>query len=269
MPVISIANHKGGVGKTTSTVNLAAGLARMGHKVLVVDMDPQANATTCMGLTQKQERTIYQVIAFHDPITRVIQPLQDNLDLAPASVHLAGFEKNSEVGKEFILQEAIAAVKDQYDYIIIDCPPSLGSLTITALTASDFAIIALQSEFLALQGMQEFIKILRTVKTRMNRDLELLGIAVTRYDNRKVLHKDVLAYAQNEFGDMIFHTVIRDNVALAEAQSVGQHIFEYNARSIGAEDYAALAKEVVERVGDGQTVADLAKAESITIPTQG
>lgn len=265
MPVISIANHKGGVGKTTSTVNLAAGLARMGHKVLVIDMDPQANATTCLGLTQKQERTVYQVLAFLDPISRSILPLKDNLDLVPSSVHLAGFEKNSEVGKEFILQEAIQTIKDQYDYILIDCPPSLGSLTITALTASDFAIIALQSEFLALQGMQEFIKILRTVKTRMNRELELLGIVVTRFDSRKVLHRDVLSYAQNEFGEMIFSAVIRDNVALAESQSVGQHIFEYNARSIGADDYGNLAKEVVERTTN-QSIADLDKVESVSIP---
>lgn len=265
MAIISIANHKGGVGKTTSTVNLAAALARAGKKVLIVDMDPQANASCCLGLTQKQDRTIYQVLAFQDSITKSIQNLQENLDIVPSSVHLANFEKNSEVGKEFILQEAIDAVKNEYDFILIDCPPSLGTLTVSALTASDFALIALQPEFLALQGMTEFIRILRTVKTRMNRDLELLGIVVTRFDTRQVLHRDVLEFAQREYGDMMFHTVIRGNIALAEAQSVGQHIFDYDTKCIGALDYAALGDEVIARVDDNQS-ADLAKVESVAIP---
>ena len=164
MSVISIANHKGGVGKTTTSVNLAAALALMGQKVLVIDLDPQANASTSLGL-QKQEQTIYQVLAFQDDVSKSIQSLHD-LDIIPASIHLAGFEKNNEVGKEFILQESLASVRDFYDYIVIDCPPSLGALTVSALTASDYVLVALQPEFLALQGLTEFIKILRTVKTR-------------------------------------------------------------------------------------------------------
>lgn len=265
MAVISIANHKGGVGKTTSTVNLAAALARVGKKVLIVDMDPQANASCCLGLTQKQERTIYQVLAFQDNITKSIQNLQENLDIIPSSVHLANFEKNTEVGKEFILQEALESIKDAYDFIIIDCPPSLGTLTISALTSSDYSLIALQPEFLALQGMTEFIRILRTVKTRMNRDLELLGIVVTRFDSRQILHRDVMEFAQREYGDMMFHSLIRGNIALAEAQSVGQHIFDYDPKCIGAIDYAALANEVIKRVADNIDT-DLAKAEAVAIP---
>ena len=142
MSIISVANHKGGVGKTTTSVNLAAGLARSGYKVLLIDLDPQANASFSLGL-KKQDQTIYQVLAFQDDIRKMIQEVED-FDIVPSSVHLAGFEKNNEVGKEFILQEALDVVAELYDYIVIDCPPSLGSLTISALTASEFVIIALQ-----------------------------------------------------------------------------------------------------------------------------
>lgn len=245
MSVIAIANHKGGVGKTTTTVNLAAALARIGYRVLVIDMDPQANATFSLGL-KKQDQTIYQVLAFQDDIRKMVQSL-GQMDIVPSSVHLAGFEKNNEVGKEFILQESLEGIKPEYDYILIDCPPSLGALTISALTASDFVIIALQPEFLALQGMTDFIKILRTVKTRMNNNLDLLGIVATQYDNRKVLHRDVLEHAKNQYGEAIFETLIRGNIALAECQSMGQHIFEYDENCNGAEDYLQLAEEVVRR----------------------
>ncbi|MCI4671972.1 MAG: ParA family protein [Bacteroidia bacterium] len=247
MSVVSIANHKGGVGKTTTAVNLAAGLARSGYKVMLIDMDPQSNASFCLGL-KKQDRTIYQVLAFQDDVRKVIQELEPNLHLIPSSVHLAGFEKNSEVGKEFILQESLDQVRDNYDFIIIDCPPSLGALTISALTASDYCMVALQPESLALKGMDDFIRILRTVKTRMNNQLDLLGVVITQYDNRKVLHREVLEYAIQNYGEAVFNTHIRGNVALAESQSMGQHIFEYDALCNGAEDYLELTKEVVKRV---------------------
>jgi len=245
MSVISIANHKGGVGKTTTTVNLAAGLAHAGHKVLMMDLDPQANATYSLGF-KKQEKSIFNVLAFDEPIRRIIQS-NNVLDIAPSSIHLAGFEKNNDVGKEFILSEALEDIRSEYDYILIDCPPSLGALTISALTASDFAIIALQPEFLAIQGMADFIKILRTVKTRMNKNLELLGIVVTQFDNRKVLHREIMEHTRATYNDMVFDSKIRGNIALAEAQSMGQDIFEYDEYSNGAEDYASLTKEVINR----------------------
>lgn len=245
MSVISIANHKGGVGKTTTTVNLAAGLAERGLKVLIIDMDPQANATCSLGLP-KQEQSIFQVLMFQDDIQKPILEL-DRLDLLPSSIHLAGFEKNNEVGKEFILQESLAPLKAQYDYILIDCPPSLGALTVSALTASDYVVIPLQPEYLALQGMTEFIKILRTVKTRMNSELELLGIVITQFDGRKILHQDILEHAYNKYGEIMFETRIRGNVALAEAQSMGKDIFTYDAASHGAKDYFALTDELIRK----------------------
>ena len=248
MSVISIANHKGGVGKTTTTVNLAAGLARAGQNVLVIDLDPQANATTAFGL-RKQDQSIYQVLAFQDNINKAIQHLEF-VDLVPSSIHLAGFEKNNEVGKEFILQESLGEVRDLYDYILIDCPPSLGALTVSALTASDYVLIALQPEFLALQGMTDFIKVLRTVKTRMNDTLELLGIIITQFNSRTVLHQDVVEHARGTYTDMVLDTMIRGNIALAESQSMGKDIFDYDPNCNGAEDYAALASEVIRRTAE-------------------
>ncbi|MFN0204272.1 MAG: ParA family protein [Bacteroidia bacterium] len=246
--IISIANHKGGVGKTTTTVNLAAALSRAGYKVLIIDIDPQANATFALGLG-KQERTLYQTLVFQDAIEKAVQHLEEaDLDIVPSSVHLAAFEKNNEVGKEFILQEKVAEIRENYHFILLDCPPSLGALTISALTASDYAMIVLQPEPLALQGMTEFLKILRTVKTRMNPELDILGILVTGYDNRTVLHRELFEYLVNEYKEMVFTTKIRKTISLPEAQSMGQNIFAYNPNSVGAEDYASLAKEIVTRV---------------------
>lgn len=244
--VISIANHKGGVGKTTTAVNLSAGLSREGYKVLVIDSDPQANATFALGLG-KQEKTLYQTLVFQDNISKAIISV-NKIEMVPSSVHLAAFEKNNDVGKEFILQEQIAEVKDKYDFILIDCPPSLGALTVSALTASDYALIVLQPEPLSIQGMTEFLKILRTVKTRMNPDLDVLGVLVTSYNNRTVLHRELLEYLTKEYGDMIFTSKIRNNISLPEAQSMGQDIFSYSQNSPGAEDYLQLTKEIIQRL---------------------
>ncbi|MBX7241949.1 MAG: ParA family protein [Bacteroidia bacterium] len=244
--VISIANHKGGVGKTTTAINLSAGLALSGYKVLVIDSDPQANATFSLGLG-KQEKTLYQTLVFQDNISKAIVQSK-SVEIVPSSVHLAAFEKNNDVGKEFILQEQLQEIKDLYDFILIDCPPSLGALTVSALTASDYALIVLQPEPLAIQGMTEFVKILRTVKTRMNPDLDILGVLATSYNSRTVLHRELIEFLEKEYGEMIFNTKIRANINLPEAQSMGKDIFDYSPNSAGAEDYEALTKEIISRL---------------------
>lgn len=244
--VISIANHKGGVGKTTTAVNLSAGLSRLGYKVLVIDSDPQANATFALGLG-KQEKNLYQTLAFQDAISKAIIPI-NQVEIVPSSVHLAAFEKNNEIGKEFILQEQLLEVRENYDFILIDCPPSLGALTVSALTASDYALIVLQPEPLSIQGMTEFVKILRTVKTRMNPELDILGLLITSFDSRTKLHKELLEYLEKEYKDMVFKSKIRSNISIPEAQSMGQDIFQYAPNSPGSEDYLSLTKELVTRV---------------------
>ncbi len=244
--VISIANHKGGVGKTTTAINLSAGLALAGYKVLVIDSDPQANATFSLGLG-KQEKTLYQTLVFQDNISKAIVQAK-SVEIVPSSVHLAAFEKNNDVGKEFILQEQLQEIKEIYDFILIDCPPSLGALTVSALTASDYALIVLQPEPLAIQGMTEFVKILRTVKTRMNPDLDILGVLATSYNSRTVLHRELIEFLEKEYGEMIFNTKIRSNINLPEAQSMGKDIFAYSPHSAGAEDYEALTREIIGRL---------------------
>lgn len=244
--VISIANHKGGVGKTTTTVNLSAGLSREGYKVLIIDCDPQANATFALGMG-KQEKSLYQTLVFQEDIGRAIQPI-NKMEIVPSSVHLAAFEKNNDVGKEFILQEQLAEIKENYDFILIDCPPSLGALTISALTASDYSMIVLQPEPLSIQGMTEFVKILRTVKTRMNPELDILGVLITSFDSRTNLHRELLEYLTKEYGEMILQTKIRANISLPEAQSMGQDIFSYSPTSPGAEDYRLLTHEIIKRI---------------------
>lgn len=244
--VISIANHKGGVGKTTTAINLSAGLAKAGYKVLIIDSDPQANATFSLGLG-KQEKTLYQTLVFQDNISKAIIPAQ-SVEIVPSSVHLAAFEKNNDVGKEFILQEQLQEIRDNYDFILIDCPPSLGALTVSALTASDYAMIVLQPEPLAIQGMTEFVKILRTVKTRMNPDLDILGVLATGYNSRTILHRELIEYLEKEYGTMIFNTKIRSNINIPEAQSMGKDIFTYSPGSAGAEDYHALTNEIIQRL---------------------
>jgi len=244
--IIAVANHKGGVGKTTTSVNIGAGIAKKGFKVLMVDLDPQANLTCSLGF-DKQSRSIYQVLAWNDDIKKTIKSLE-NFDIIPSSFHLAAFEKNPEVGKEFILKERLDEISEDYDYIVIDCPPSLGALTVSALTASNLVLIPLQPEYLALQGMTDFVKIIRTVETRMNPNLDLLGIVMTQFDKRKLLHREVLEYANKTYGEAVFNTKIRGNISLAEAQSVGQDIFKYASSSNGAKDYGNLSEEILIRI---------------------
>lgn len=245
--VISLLNHKGGVGKTTSVINIGAGLAQMERKVLLVDIDPQANLTVSLGIP-RQPITIYECMRGESEL----EPfnLKENVDIIMSTLDLSGAELEliNEAGREYILRELFEPVREEYDYVIIDCPPSLGLLTLNALAASDYVYIPLQTEFLALQGLAKIKQVIDKVKFRLNRNLEIGGVIGTMYDGRKILNRDVMETIRKYFGEKVFDTLIRDNVALAEAPSQRKDIFEYNSTSIGAEDYMNLCKEIIQRV---------------------
>lgn len=244
--VICISNHKGGVGKTTSTVNIGAGLNRLGKKVLLIDLDPQANLTQSLGITD-QSPNIYGAIKGEYKIKPI--EIISGLDLVPSTLDLSGaeVELSGEAGREFILREVIEPVRSKYDYVIIDCPPSLGLLTINAFTAADLIYIPLQSQYLAIQGLSKLVQVIEKIKQRLNKGLEIGGVFITQYDQRKVLNRDVVSTIQGHFKDLVFETKIRDNVALAEAPTQGQDIFRYNPKSYGAEDYLSLCNEIIAR----------------------
>ena len=241
--VIAISNHKGGVGKTTSAINIGAGLSSMGKKVLLIDLDPQANLSQSLGIIEP-ERTIYGSLrGLHglEPIS-----LLEGLDLVPSTLDLSGaeIELSGEAGREFILKDLLEPIKRKYDYILIDSPPSLGLLTINAFTASDQIFIPLQAQYLALQGLTKLVEVIEKIKRRLNPDLKIGGVFITQYDSRKVLNRDVVEAIKGHFSKELFTTYIRDNVALAEAPAQGLDIFRYNPKSHGAEDYLSLCKEI-------------------------
>ncbi len=244
--VISISNHKGGVGKTTTTVNLGAGLANMGKKILLIDIDPQANLTQSLGIT-KPDTTIYEALKGTHKISPV--EIYENLYLVPSTIDLAGaeMELNSEAGREFLLAEVIDPIRDDYDFIFIDCPPSLGLLTLNSFTAADEVIIPIQAHFLAIKGLTKILEVINKIKRRLNPKLEISGVIITLYDKRKVLHRDVEETIKTYFQDKVYETKIRENIALAEAPTEGKDIFRYNPKSNGAEDYLNLCKEFLER----------------------
>jgi chromosome partitioning protein len=244
--VISISNHKGGVGKTTSAINIGAGLNKLGKKVLLIDLDPQANLSQSLGLIEP-ERNIYGALRGEyklEPLAIVkgLDVIGSTLDLSGAEVEMSG-----EAGREYILRELIEPIRNNYDYILIDSPPSLGLLTINSFTASDEIFIPLQAQYLALQGLAKLTEVIEKIKKRLNKELSIGGVFITQYDSRKVLNRDVVATIQAHFKDVVFKTIIRDNIALAEAPAQGLDIFRYNAKTNGAEDYLSLSKEIIKR----------------------
>ncbi len=243
---IAISNHKGGVGKTTTVVNLAAGLASFGRKTLAVDLDPQANLTFSFGIS-KVETSVYDALKGKAPLP--ILNIKENLDIVPSSLDLAGaeMELNSEAGREYIFDEVLSPFKDNYDYILIDCPPSLGLLTINAFTTADEIIIPIQAHFLAIKGLTKILEVISKVKRRLNPNVEITGVIITLYDKRKILHRDVEETIKTYFQDKVYHTKIRENISLAEAPAQGQDIFSYQPSSRGAEDYYNLTMEFLAR----------------------
>ena len=244
--VIAISNHKGGVGKTTSAINIGAGLNNLGKKILLIDLDPQANLSQSLGLITS-ERTIYGAIRGDYPLEPV--EIVKGLEVIPSTLDLSGaeVEMSGEAGREYILRELIEPLRASYDYILIDSPPSLGLLTINAFTASDEVFIPLQAHYLALQGLSKLLEVVEKIQKRLNKELKVGGVFITQYDSRKVLNRDVAATIEAHFKDEVFNTRVRDNIALAEAPAQGVDIFRYSPKSYGAEDYLSLATEILSK----------------------
>jgi len=249
--VISLVNQKGGVGKTTTAVSLAAFIGKKKKKVLIVDLDPQANATSGLGIDKGElETTTYDVLINDAPIEdSIFETTAKNVDIVPTNINLAGAEVElvSAMSRENILKNAIDTIRDSYDYIIIDCPPSLGLLTVNALTASDKIIIPIQGEYYALEGLSQLIDTINIVKKKLNSNIEILGVVLTMFDNRTQLSRQVKEEVEKYFDKKVFKTVIPRNVRLAEAPSHGMAISDYDKNSKGSKAYEALANEVIRR----------------------
>lgn len=248
--IIAFVNQKGGVAKTTSAVNVGAGLSIRDKRVLLIDLDPQGNLTTSLGIAAHElDNTIYEVLKGNCTITEATVSVNHSYHVVPSDIRLSGaeIELSSQAGREMILKEALKPIVERYDYILIDCPPSLSLLTLNALTAAKEIFIPLQTEYLALHGMGQLIKTKETVKNRLNPDLEITGIIGTLYDRRKSLNRDVIKKIKGYFPNQTFKTHIRNNVAIAEAQGFGLDIFQYKPKSNGAKDYESLVDEVIKQ----------------------
>lgn len=249
--IIAITNQKGGVGKTTTSINLSAALAEAGKKVLIVDIDPQGNTTSGIGVDKNQiENTIYELLLGDCSVTDcIIKDVYPNLSIVPSNINLAAAEIEM-IGvekKEFILKNEIDWTRDNYDYIIIDCPPSLNFLTINAMTAADTVLVPIQCEYYALEGLSQLIHTINLIKERLNPTLDMEGVVFTMYDSRTNLSAQVVSNVRNNLKQHIFNTMIPRNIRLAEAPSFGEPITQYEPKSTGAESYRALAKEIIVR----------------------
>lgn len=251
--IICIANQKGGVGKTTTSVNLAAALAGLGRKALIVDMDPQGNASSGLGVKryENQENNIYQVLIGEKKVSEAVQHTQsENLDIVSANPDLVGAEIElvDMPQREYRLKSALAEVRDQYDYILIDCPPSLGLLTVNSLSAAETFLVPLQCEYYALEGLSQLLNTAGLIKKSLNPSLRIEGIVLTMFDARNNLSHQVVSEIQTHFADKVFDAIIPRNVRLSEAPSHCQTIFQYDPKSLGAKKYRELAEELDERV---------------------
>ena len=255
MLILSIAIQKGGSGKTTTAINLAAALQMRGKRVLLIDIDPQANLTHALGYADEPEKNIYQMLklsAEGEDVDIHAYMLQSatGLSFIPSSLELALAEMElvSVYGREHLLSSMLSVLRGEFDVILIDCPPSIGMLTVNALVASDGVLMPLQAEFLPLKGLRSFARSFSTIKTRLNRRLEIMGIVVTRFDNRKEMNRRLLQELTDVYGEKVLKTHIRTNIALAKAQERGQDIFTFDKQSNGAKDYGDLADELLERI---------------------
>jgi chromosome partitioning protein len=248
--IVALANQKGGVGKTTTAINLGASLAACERNVLLVDLDPQANATSGLGFPKDDEKSMYPVLTDGMSLREIIRPTElPNLHLAPSSVDLvaAELELSDAIGREFHLRRALQDIAQEYDYVLVDLPPSLGLLTINGLTAAHSVLVPMQCEYFAIEGVAQLVNTIDRVRDLLNPSLEIEGIALTMYDERMNLARQVAEEVRNHFGEKVYNTIIPRNVRLGEAPSFGKPIILYDIRSRGSEAYIHLAKEFIQR----------------------
>lgn len=249
--IIAIANQKGGVGKTTTSINLAASLGVLEKKVLLIDADPQANASSGLGIdVESVEIGSYQVLEHSaTPEEATVSCSAPNVSVIPAHIDLVAIEIElvDKENREYMLKQALESVKDQYDYIIIDCAPSLGLLTLNALTAADSVVIPIQCEYFALEGLGKLLNTIKSVQKIHNPNLDIEGLLLTMYDSRLRLSNQVVEEVQKHFNDMVFDTIIQRNIKLSEAPSFGESIINYDATSKGASNYLSLAEEIIKK----------------------
>ena len=250
--IIAIANQKGGVGKTTTAINLAASLAVLEHKTLIIDADPQANTTSGLNFNpdSKEHDTLYELLIGERKAEETIKPTAlERLDIITSHINLVGaeIEMLDVPGRENVLRNALAGIRDNYDYIVIDCAPSLGLITINALTASDSVIIPVQPEYFPLEGLGKLLNTINIVRTRLNPSLTIEGFLFTMYDSRLRLHNQVVEEVKTYYPEMVFKTMITKNVRLSEAPSYGKPAILYDARSSGSDNYLNLAREIIQK----------------------
>lgn len=255
MSIVSIAIQKGGSGKTTTAINLAAALQRLGKTVLLIDADPQANLSQSLGIVDEPEQNLFtelkkEIAGENSNLQQAVLVTRSGLPLVPASIELAGAELElvSVYGREQVFTWMLESVKENYDFIFIDCPPAIGMLTVNALTASDFVLMPLQAEFLPLKGLRSFMVHFKSIRGKLNKKIEILGFLLTRYDDRKSMNRQVLQSLEEEFGEKVFHTHIRTNIQLAKAQEAGVDIFNFDKLSHGAIDYMQMAEEFMQKL---------------------